>query len=144
MIIENVWPKDWQGTRGIMTPAKKIDMGTCYMIMVSGQQATKNENNEVFTDDIEAQTEDVFKQIEEILQASGASMNDVVKAVLLFTDIEKDFKKVSAVRDKWFVNSKPISTCLSCNGFSRKGAKIEIEVTAIIPKPNPFFFGAMV
>jgi Putative translation initiation inhibitor, yjgF family len=134
MNIEDIWPEGHQGTRGIFSPAKKIDLGNCYLLFVSGQQATKNENNEVFSSDIEKQTEDVFEQIDVVLKASGASMDDVVKSVLLFTDIEKDFKKVSKIRDKWFANSKPISTCASCNGFSRKGAKIEIEVTAIIPK----------
>ncbi|MCL2384025.1 MAG: RidA family protein [Oscillospiraceae bacterium] len=134
MLIEDIWPSSWQGTRGVYTPAKKIDIGNCYLIIVSGQQARKDENNEVFSDDIELQTEDVFMQINDILEEAGASMDNAVKAVLYFTDIEADFMKVSAIRDKWFANSKPISTCLSCNGFSRKGAKIEIEVTAIMEK----------
>jgi len=134
MNIKDIWPSGRQETRGIFSPAKKIDLGNYYLIFVSGQQATKNENNEVFSSDIEEQTEDVFKQIDVVLKAAGASMDDVVKSVLYFTDIEADFKKVSAIRDKWFANSKPVSTCASCNGFSRKGAKIEIEVTAIIAK----------
>jgi 2-iminobutanoate/2-iminopropanoate deaminase len=133
-MIEDIYPKEWQKTRGIYSPAKKIDIGSCYLIFVSGQQAKKNENHEVFSTDIELQTEDVFMQINEILKAAGASMENVVKAVLYFTDLENDFKKVSEIRDKWFAVSVPISTCVSCNGFSRKGAKIEIEVTAIVKK----------
>ena len=60
-MIENIGPKDWQVTRGTYTPAKKIDLGNCYLIFISGQQARKNENNEVFTDNVALQTESVFE-----------------------------------------------------------------------------------
>jgi enamine deaminase RidA (YjgF/YER057c/UK114 family) len=42
-----------------------------------------------------------------------------------------DFAKVSAIRDRYFAKSKPVSTLLEVNAMTRKGAKIEIEVTAI-------------
>jgi len=132
-MIQNIYPEDWQQTRGFYSPAKKIDMGDFYMIYVSGQQVGKNENNEAITDDIEGQTELVFQAIENILKSAGALMNDVVKAQIFLTDIN-DFPKVSAVRDKWFAESKPVSTLLEVNAMTRKGAKIEIEVTAIIKK----------
>lgn len=132
-MIENIYPEDWQQTRGFYSPAKKIDMGEFYMIYVSGQQVGKNENNEAVTDDIEEQTELVFQAIEKTLKSAGASMNDVVKAQIFLTDIN-DFPKVSAIRDKWFRDSKPVSTLLEVNAMTRKGAKIEIEVTAVIKK----------
>ena len=33
-MIENIYPEDWQQTRGFYSPAKKIDMGSFYMIYV--------------------------------------------------------------------------------------------------------------
>ena len=75
-MIENIYPEDWQQTRGFYSPAKKIDMGSFYMIYVSGQQVGKNENNEAITDDIEEQTELVFQAIEKILK-----VDDPVAAV---------------------------------------------------------------
>ena len=122
-MIENIYPEDWQQTRGFYSPAKKIDMGNFYMIYVSGQQVGKNENNEAITDDIEKQTELVFQAIESILKSAGASMKDVIKAQIFLTDIN-DFPKVSAIRDKWFAESKPVSTLLEVNAMTRKGAKI--------------------
>jgi 2-iminobutanoate/2-iminopropanoate deaminase len=133
MKIEDIHPNDWQQTRGFYSPAKKIDLGNSYLIFVSGQQVAKNENNEAITDDIEKQTEYVFQEIEKILNAAGASIDNVVKAQIFLTDM-KDFPKVSAIRDKWFVNCKPVSTLLEVNAMTRKGTKIEIEVTAIIEK----------
>ena len=132
-MIENIYPEDWKQTRIFYSPAKKIDMGSFYMIYVSGQQVDKNENNEAITDDIEEQTEFVFQAIEKILKSAGASMKDVVKAQIFLTDIN-DFQKVSTIRDKWFAESKPVSTLLEVNAMTWKGAKIEIEVTAILKK----------
>jgi 2-iminobutanoate/2-iminopropanoate deaminase len=132
-MIENIYPEDWQQTRGFYSPAKKIDMGIFYMVYVSGQQVGKNENNEAITNDIEEQTELVFQSIEKILKSAGTSMKDVIKAQIFLTDIN-DFPKVSVIRDKWFIESKPVSTLLEVNAMTRKGAKIEIEVTAIVKK----------
>jgi 2-iminobutanoate/2-iminopropanoate deaminase len=132
-MIETVYPQNWQDTRGIYSPAKKIDLGDCYLIFVSGQQARyTNEKHEV-TSGIEQQTNEVFEQLNDILKAAGASMDDVVKAQIFLTDIA-DFKVVSAIRDKWFAKSKPVSTLLAVNGFTRQGAKIEIEVAALLKK----------
>ena len=132
-MIENIYPEGWQETRGVYSSAKKIDLGGAFLIFVSGQQVDKNKNNEAITSDIEEQTELVFKAIEKILQASNASMNDVVKAQIFLTDIS-DFSKISPIRDKWFAKSKPVSTVAEVNAMTRKGAKIEIEVTAVIKK----------
>lgn len=132
-MIETIYPEDWQGTRGIYSPAKKIDLGNIYLIYVSGQQVKKNENNEVITNDVEEQTELVFQAIEKTLRATNACMDDVVKAQIFLTDIS-DFPKISPIRDKWFAKSKPVSTLLEVNAMTRKGAKIEIEVTAVVKK----------
>ncbi len=133
VMIQDIFPDDWQKTRGFYSPAKKIDIGNAFLVFVSGQQVGKNENDEAITDDIEEQTELVFQAIEKTLNAAGASLDNVVKAQIFLTDI-KDSSKVSAIRDKYFAISKPVSTLVEVSGMTRKGAKIEIEVTAIIKK----------
>jgi 2-iminobutanoate/2-iminopropanoate deaminase len=132
-MIENIYPADWQETRGTYTPAKKIDIGNAYLIYVSGQQVGKNANNEALTDDVEEQTEYVFRALKSTLEAAGASMDNVVKAQIFLTDIN-DFPKISSIRDKWFEKSKPVSTLVQVSAMTRKGAKIEIELTAIVEK----------
>jgi len=133
MIKQSIYPEDWQQTRGFYSPAIKIDIGDSELIFVSGQQIEKNENNEAITDDINEQTEYIFQQLEKILNSAGASLDDVVKAQIFLTDIN-DFAKVSEIRDKYFAKSKPVSTLVEVNAMTRKGAKIEIEVTAIKKK----------
>ena len=132
-LVQDVWSSEWQETRGVYSPAKKVDLGNCWLVFVSGVQPEKDSSHNVVLSDVESQVENVFAQIEKILQASGAAMDDVVKAHIYLTDMA-DYLKVSKVRDKWFAKCKPTSTILGVNEFTRKGAKVEIEVTAIVSK----------
>lgn len=97
MRIENI-ALDGYKTRGGYSPAKKIDLGDSYLIFVSGFQAPKNDNNEVTTSDITEQTKLVFEEISKTLKQAGASLDDVVKAVIYLTDMN-DFPVVSPIRD---------------------------------------------
>jgi len=130
--IKDVLPEDYK-TRGSYTPAKKIDFGDYFLIFVSGVQAPKNDDHSVVTDDVEEQTKLVFEDIIKILGQADASIDDVVKAVIYITDMN-DFDRVSAIRGEYFKNAMPVSTLVEVNGMTRKGAKIEIEVTAMIKK----------
>ena len=132
MKIENIKP-DGYVMKGVYTPAKKIDLGDAYLIFVSGVQAPAGEVNEVVTEDIAEQTKLVFEEINDILKQAGATLDDVVKAVIYLKDIE-DFKIVSPIRAEYFKNSMPVSTMVEVGGFVRSGSKIEIEVTAMINK----------
>lgn len=132
MTIENIKPKSYV-MKGVYTPAKKIDLGTCYLIFVSGVQAPKGENNEVVTEDIGEQTRLVFEEIAAILKEAGATLDDVVKAVIYLKDIN-DFNVVSPIRAEYFKNAMPVSTMVEVGGFVRSGSRIEIEVTAILNK----------
>ena len=132
MRIENIKPEGYV-MKGVYTPAKKIDLGDSYLIFVSGVQAFKGEFGEVVTEDIAEQTRLVFEEINAILKQAGATLDDVVKAVIYLKDIN-DFEIVSPIRAEYFKNSKPVSTMVEVGGFVRKGSKIEIEVTAVIEK----------
>jgi enamine deaminase RidA (YjgF/YER057c/UK114 family) len=45
-----------------------------------------------------------------------------------------DFDKISSIRGEYFKNAMPVSTLIEANRMTREGAKIEIEVTAIVKK----------
>jgi len=130
--IKDIVPGDYK-TRGSYTPAKKVDLGAFYFIFVSGVQAPQDDNHRVVADDIEEQTKLVFEDIIKILKQADASIDDVVKAVIYITDMN-DFDKISAIRAEYFKNAMPVSTLVETNRFTRDGAKIEIEVTAVIKK----------
>ncbi len=130
--IEDIVLGDYK-TRGSYIPAKKIDVGDFYQIYVSGVQAPKDDSHRVVTDDVEEQTKLVFEDIQKILEHAGATLDDVVKAVIYVTDMN-DFDKISKIRGEYFKNSMPVSTLVEVNRMTRTGAKIEIEVTAIVEK----------
>jgi enamine deaminase RidA (YjgF/YER057c/UK114 family) len=130
--IKDILPEDYK-TRGSYTPAKRIDLGDFYLILVSGVQAPKDNNHRVVTDDVEEQTKLVFEDIIKILQQADATIDDVVKAVIYITDMN-DFDRISAIRDEYFKNAMPVSTLIEVNRMTRDGAKVEIEVTAVKKK----------
>ena len=132
MKIENIVPNEYK-IKGSYTPAKKIDIGDSYLIFVSGVQAPKDDNHNVITDDIAEQTKLIFEDIGKILGIAGAGLENVVKAVIYLTDMN-DFDIVSPIRAEYFKNSMPVSTMVEVNRMTRNGAKIEIEVTAILEK----------
>ena len=132
MKIENINLDDYK-TRAGYTLAKKIDIGSAFLIFVSGCQAPKNENHAVITNDVGEQTKLIFEDIKRILNKAGASIDNVVKSVIYLTDM-KDFDIVSPIRNEYYKNANPVSTMVEISGMTRTGAKVEIEVTAIIEK----------
>jgi 2-iminobutanoate/2-iminopropanoate deaminase len=106
-----------------------VPLGDARMIFVTGQIPIDSEGNLV-SDDVVEQTRFVFERIALILAAGNASMLDVVKAQIFLTDI-KDFPAVSAIRNEYFGESKPVSTLVEVSALVREGCKVEVEVVAI-------------
>ncbi|MCL2438917.1 MAG: RidA family protein [Alphaproteobacteria bacterium] len=131
-MIENLSPAGWN-TRAPITQAKKIDLGNCYMILVSGIQTPAGPDKVVYTSDVAEQTRQVYEEIKQSLELAGATFDHVVKAVIYLADIN-DFSVVSTIRAEYFSESKPVSTLVGGCQFTRQGAKVEIEITAILPK----------
>lgn len=123
-------PENFTHIMGAYSHGFKVDVGDSEMIFVTGQIAMDEDGNAVAPNDIVKQTEFVFQNIQKILQEGGASLDDVVKAVIYVTDISK-FKDISAVRNKYFSHSKPVSTLVEINKTVKEGCDIEIEVLAI-------------
>ena len=126
-------PKNFTHIMGSYSHGLKVDNGNNEMIFVTGQIAMDKDGNPVAPDNIEKQTEFVFENIQTILAEGGASLDDVVKAVIYVTHIE-DFSKISPIRNKYFANSKPVSTLVEINKTVKDGCDIEIEVIAIRTK----------
>jgi len=113
--------------------AIKVDIWDSQMIYVTGQIAMDKNWNAIDPDNIENQAEYVFKTIWYILKEANSSLDDVVKAVIYVTDIN-DFSKISPIRNKYFYNSKPVSTLIEISKTVKKWCDIEIDVIAIKKK----------
>lgn len=114
--------------------AASIDLGTCTMLIVSGQVALDQQGNLVGKNDLSKQTEQVFKNIKAIAEDAGATMNDVVKLSYYLLDASQ----VQAVRDirNKFINIQqpPASTLVQVSKLFREDILIEIEATIIVAK----------
>ncbi|MDD3647917.1 MAG: RidA family protein [Candidatus Dojkabacteria bacterium] len=108
----------------------KIEIGDAVLIFTTGQIAMDKDGNVLYPDDPAKQAEFVFESLEKILNESGASLNDVVKATVFVTNMD-DFEVISKVRNKYFKNSEPVSTLVEVNKFVKEGCKVEIEVIAV-------------
>jgi len=124
-------PQGFTKTVGAYSQGLKIDLGGGkFMVLVSGQLAMDADGVPVAPEDISAQTRYIFENIKKILQEAGAQLEDVVKAQIFLTDMDQ-FPKVSAVRNEYFGDIKPVSTLVEINRTVREGCHIEIEVMAI-------------
>jgi 2-iminobutanoate/2-iminopropanoate deaminase len=78
--------------------------------------------------DIEAQTEQVFRNLEAVLTEAGASLTQVVKATVFVKDLN-DFARLNAVYDRAFGGHKPARSTVEVARLPRD-ALVEIEVVA--------------
>jgi 2-iminobutanoate/2-iminopropanoate deaminase len=78
--------------------------------------------------DIEAQTEQVFRNLEAVLTEAGASLTQVVKATVFVKDLN-DFARLNAVYDRAFGGHKPARSTVEVARLPRD-ALVEIEVAA--------------
>jgi reactive intermediate/imine deaminase len=123
-------PKQFTERMGAYSDGIKVSIGDKEMVFVTGQIAKDEHGNVVGLGDIQAQTRFVFENIKKILAEGGASIDDVVKAVIYVTDMSK-YKEISAIRNEYFKNAKPVSTLVEINKTVKEGCGIEIEVIAI-------------
>ncbi|PIA50575.1 hypothetical protein AQUCO_01200040v1 [Aquilegia coerulea] len=66
------------------------------LLFVSGCLGLVPETGKFVSDGVEEQTEQVLKNMGEILKASGGSYSSVVKTTIMLADL-KDFKKVNEI-----------------------------------------------
>ncbi|MRJ06854.1 MAG: deaminase [Epsilonproteobacteria bacterium] len=97
-------------------------------IFTSGQIALTPEG-EFLDGDVEAQTHQVCKNLQKVLEKGGAKLENVVKTTIFLADIG-DFQKVNQVYAQYFPH-KPARSTVAVKELP-KGAKVEIECIAVV------------
>lgn len=80
--------------------------------------------------DVEEQTHQVFKNLQAVLSAAGASLETVVKATVFIKSMN-DFAAVNEVYGEYFSTNKPARSCVEVARLP-KDALVEIEVVALV------------
>ncbi|MDA9563647.1 RidA family protein [Flavobacteriales bacterium] len=101
--------------------------GTLYM---SGQIALHPESGELIMDTIEAETEQVMKNMEGVLLKAGMTLENVVKCSIFISDMN-NFSRINEVYGKFFTADFPARetvevACLPMN--------VNVEISAIAVK----------
>ncbi|QED45880.1 2-iminobutanoate/2-iminopropanoate deaminase [Cytobacillus dafuensis] len=80
--------------------------------------------------DVMAQTHQVFKNLQAVLEEAGASLDTVVKATVFIQSME-DFAIINEVYGEYFHTHKPARSCVEVARLP-KDALVEIEVVALV------------
>ena len=102
-------------------------MITGNLVFTSGQIPIVPETGAIEAADIKGQTEQVCKNLSEVLEASGSSLENAVKTVCFLANIA-DFAAFNEVYAKYFTG-KPARSCVAVKDLP-KGALVEVEVVA--------------
>jgi len=102
------------------------------LVFVSGQVSVDIEGKPVGTGDMAVQTRTVLDNLKKVLEATGASLKDVIKLNIYVTDMAEFQKKTRDIRRKYFDRDFPASTLLEIKSLARPEFMIEIEAVAAI------------
>ena len=99
------------------------------VLYTAGQIAINPEVNDVEATTIEAQTEQVCKNLGEVLKEAGTSFDKVLKTTCFLADMN-DFAAFNEVYAKYFT-SKPARSCVAVKTLP-KGVLCEVELIAAV------------
>ena len=99
-------------------------------LFVTGQMPTlKDDNSKLVSGDIEEQTHQVMKNLMDVLEAAGSSLDKVIFSRVYLVNFA-DFDKMNKVYSSYFPSDKlPSRTCIGVTGLA-VGASVEIDFIA--------------
>ena len=99
------------------------------MVFTSGQIAINPASNKIEESTIEGQTEQVMKNLGQILKSSNSGFDKAIKTVCFLADMN-DFGKFNEIYGKYFI-SKPARSCVSVKTLP-KNVLVEVECIALV------------
>ncbi len=106
------------------SPAIKSN-GNLYL---SGQIGLSKETNTIVTGGVVAELQQIFKNIETLLNENNSSFDKVVAVTIYLTDM-KDYSAVNEEYVKYFTKRLPTRTCITVSALPLN-AKVELTVIA--------------
>jgi 2-iminobutanoate/2-iminopropanoate deaminase len=124
---QQINPWTWQDQFGF-SQAWRVDDAQS-IVFVSGQAPISPEGDLVGEGDFEAQTRQVFENLQTVLSAAGASFDAIMKITVYLTDIGtlRDFGRIKA---EFIPGDQPASTALEVSSLALPGMMVEVEAIA--------------
>lgn len=98
------------------------------LVFTAGQIALSPSGEDLTGQSVEGQAEQCLSNLERVLAAAGAEMDDVAKTTVYLTDIE-DYGAVNEVYGEFFGEDPPARSAVAVAELP-KGAAVEIEAIA--------------
>ncbi|MCL2362103.1 MAG: RidA family protein [Defluviitaleaceae bacterium] len=105
----------------------KVHNGVIY---VSGQLPIDPTTGEMELGDIKKQAQMVMTNVAAIVEAAGSSMDNILKATVLLTDMA-DFAQVNEVYASFFTGAPPARICYQVSALP-KGASVEVDAICAV------------
>jgi 2-iminobutanoate/2-iminopropanoate deaminase len=102
------------------------------LVIVSGQGATNPATGQLAGNDIEAQTEQVLRNVATILEAAGSGLQHVLRCGVFLIDMG-EFSRMNAVYERMFGGHRPARTTVQVAGLPGEGLRVEIDAIAYVP-----------
>jgi 2-iminobutanoate/2-iminopropanoate deaminase len=99
------------------------------LVFVSGQLALKPDHAEIVGDSIGEQTEQVFDNLQAILEEAGSGLDRIVKTTVFLVDLG-DFQGMNEVYARRVGQPAPARATVEISNLP-SGAKVEIEAIAL-------------
>lgn len=99
-------------------------------VFVSGQIPLDPQTGQFVSGGIAEQTVRVLKNLAAVLEASGSSLNQVVKTTVFLADM-KEFTGMNEVYAEFFPDPPPARATVAAAGLPRD-ARVEIEAVALV------------
>jgi len=104
----------------------------CNLVFVSGQAGRDPATGRLAGPDVDAQTEQVLKNIATILEAAGSSLQHVLRCGVFLVDMH-EFPRMNEVYARAFGAHRPARTTVEVSGLPGEGLRVEIDAVAYIP-----------
>lgn len=119
---------------GLPKPIGPYSPGMAFdrLVIVSGQGATDPATGELAGPDVATQTEQVFRNIQAILEAAGSDLSRVLRCGVFLVDL-RDFEAMNDVYARVFGNHRPARTTVQVAALPDKGLRVEIDAIAYQP-----------
>jgi len=105
--------------------------GTVYC---SGAVAMDPSTGKIVDGDVQVHTHQCIKNLTNVLEAAGTTINNVVKVNVFLADM-KDFAAMNEVYSQYWGEVKPCRTCVAAKQLPL-GTDVEIECIAVLPSKS--------
>lgn len=100
------------------------------MLFTSGVIPIDPETNTLVEGDVEVQAKQAIGNLKNLIEASGSSMDKVVKTTVFIKDMN-DFGKINEIYKEFFTSDFPARSCVEVSRLP-KDVLIEIEAIAVV------------